>query len=37
MSAARLAVVTPANDYPFSLQNLGAGLPHRVIDGTGHW
>jgi pimeloyl-ACP methyl ester carboxylesterase len=32
-----LAVVTPANDYPFSLHRLGPGLPHRVIEGTGHW
>lgn len=32
-----LAVVTPANDYPFSLHRLGAGLPHRVVEGTGHW
>lgn len=32
-----LAVVTPANDYPFSLHRLGTGLPHRVIEGTGHW
>jgi len=32
-----LAVVTPTNDYPFSLHNLGAGLPRRVIEGTGHW
>jgi pimeloyl-ACP methyl ester carboxylesterase len=32
-----LAVVTPANDFPYSLHKLGAGLPHRVIAGTGHW
>jgi pimeloyl-ACP methyl ester carboxylesterase len=32
-----LAVVTPANDYPFSLHRLGPGLPHRVVEGTGHW
>lgn len=32
-----LAVVTPQNDYPFSLHRLGAGLPHRVVEGTGHW
>ena len=32
-----LAVVTPSNDAPFSLHRLGAGLPHRVIAGTGHW
>jgi pimeloyl-ACP methyl ester carboxylesterase len=31
-----LAVVTPANDAPFSLHRVG-NLPHRVIDGTGHW
>lgn len=32
-----LAVVTPSNDYPYSLHRLGAGLPHRVVTGTGHW
>jgi pimeloyl-ACP methyl ester carboxylesterase len=31
-----LAVVTPANDAPFSLHQVGK-LPHRVIEGTGHW
>jgi pimeloyl-ACP methyl ester carboxylesterase len=32
-----LAVITPANDFPYSLHKLGSGLPHRVIAGTGHW
>jgi len=32
-----LAVVTPANDYPYSMHRLGAGLPHLVVEGTGHW
>lgn len=32
-----LAVVTPANDFAYSMHRLGAGLPHRVIAGTGHW
>lgn len=32
-----LAVITPANDFPYSMHRLGAGLPHRVISGTGHW
>lgn len=32
-----LAVITPANDFPYSLHRLGSGLPHRVISGTGHW
>jgi pimeloyl-ACP methyl ester carboxylesterase len=32
-----LAVVTPANDFPYSMHRLGSGLPHRVVDGTGHW
>jgi len=31
-----LAVVTPANDAAFSLHRVGR-LPHRVIEGTGHW
>ncbi|HUF36556.1 MAG TPA: hypothetical protein VMN37_11440 [Gemmatimonadales bacterium] len=29
--------MTPANDYPFSLHNLGRGMPHQVVEGTGHW
>jgi pimeloyl-ACP methyl ester carboxylesterase len=32
-----LAVITPANDYPYSMHRVGRGLPHRVITGTGHW
>jgi len=32
-----LAVITPANDFPYSMHRLGPGLPHRVIAGTGHW
>lgn len=32
-----LAVITPANDFSYSMHRLGAGLPHRVIAGTGHW
>ena len=31
------AVVTPANDQPFSLHRIGRGFPHRIIEGTGHW
>jgi pimeloyl-ACP methyl ester carboxylesterase len=32
-----LVVVTPSNDFPFSIQRLKDGPPHRVIEGTGHW
>jgi pimeloyl-ACP methyl ester carboxylesterase len=32
-----LAIVTPSNDFPFSLHRLTGGPPHRVIEGTGHW
>jgi pimeloyl-ACP methyl ester carboxylesterase len=32
-----LAVITPSNDFPFSLHRLKGGPPHRVIEGTGHW
>ena len=32
-----LAIVTPANDFPYSMHRLGSGLPQRVIEGTGHW
>lgn len=31
------AVVTPSNDLPYSMHRVGAGFPHRVITGTGHW
>ena len=37
LRAPTLAVVTPANDYAYSMHKLGSGLPHRVIEGTGHW
>ena len=36
-SGPSLAVVTPTNDYPFSLHRLGRGMPHEVVEGTGHW
>ena len=32
-----LAVITPANDFAYSMHRVGTGLPHRVIEGTGHW
>jgi len=32
-----MSIVTPQNDQPFSLHRLGAGFPHKVISGTGHW
>jgi pimeloyl-ACP methyl ester carboxylesterase len=32
-----LAVITPSNNYPFSMHRVGAGMPHRVVEGTGHW
>jgi pimeloyl-ACP methyl ester carboxylesterase len=32
-----LAVVTPANDEAYSMHRVGAGFPHHVITGTGHW
>jgi pimeloyl-ACP methyl ester carboxylesterase len=32
-----LAVVTPENNRPFSLQNAVPGLPSRVVEGTSHW
>jgi pimeloyl-ACP methyl ester carboxylesterase len=33
----KLAVVTPANDMPYSLHNLVLDLPHVVVTGTSHW
>jgi pimeloyl-ACP methyl ester carboxylesterase len=32
-----LSVVTPMNDEPFSLHNLGTSLPHATFARTGHW
>jgi pimeloyl-ACP methyl ester carboxylesterase len=37
LRAPTLAVITPANDFPYSMHKLPPGLPHRVIEGTGHW
>ena len=31
------SVITPANDAPFGLHNLGADLPYVILEGTGHW
>lgn len=33
----RLSLVTPSNDTPGSLHSLDPTLPHRVVEGTGHW
>lgn len=33
----KLTVITALNDTPASLQNLVPDLPHRKIEGTGHW
>jgi pimeloyl-ACP methyl ester carboxylesterase len=33
----KLAIVTPANDQPFSLHRQGKGFPHRMVQGSGHW
>ena len=33
----KLSVITPVNDAPFGLHNLGANLPHTTFTGTGHW
>jgi len=33
----KFSLVTPNNDAPFSLHNLGEDLPHEVFPGTGHW
>jgi pimeloyl-ACP methyl ester carboxylesterase len=32
-----LSVITPVNDAPFGLHNLGADLPHLAFTGSGHW
>jgi pimeloyl-ACP methyl ester carboxylesterase len=37
LRAPTLAVITPANDFPYSMHKLPPGLPSRVIEGTGHW
>jgi pimeloyl-ACP methyl ester carboxylesterase len=33
----RLSVITPLNEVPFALHNLGPDLPHKLIEGTSHW
>ncbi|MCP5099837.1 MAG: alpha/beta hydrolase [Chloroflexi bacterium] len=33
----KLSLITPANDVPIGLHNLIADLPHKLIEGTGHW
>lgn len=33
----KLSAVTPANDAPFGLHNLGADLPYRTFEGASHW
>jgi pimeloyl-ACP methyl ester carboxylesterase len=33
----KLSVVTPLNEFPFSLHRLDPDLPHKVFPGTGHW
>ena len=33
----KLAIVTPANDMPYSLHHLLPDLPYTVMTGTGHW
>jgi pimeloyl-ACP methyl ester carboxylesterase len=37
LRAPTLAVITPPNDFPYSMHKVPPGLPHRVIEGTGHW
>jgi esterase len=34
---ARLSLVTPPNDNPAGYYRLDVSLPHRVVEGTGHW
>jgi pimeloyl-ACP methyl ester carboxylesterase len=33
----KFSLVTPDNDSPYSLHNLGEDLPHEFFPGTGHW
>lgn len=33
----RMAVVTPQNTLPHSLQNVVSNLPTKVVEGTSHW
>ena len=37
LSGLVLSVVTPLNDGPFGLHNLGEDLLHEIFAGTGHW
>jgi pimeloyl-ACP methyl ester carboxylesterase len=33
----KFAVITPHNNFPFSLQNVDPAIRHVVVEGTGHW
>lgn len=33
----KLSIITPVNETPFSLHRLVSDLPHKLIEGTGHW
>lgn len=33
----RLSLVTPPNDQPAAYHRLEPSLPHRIVEGTGHW
>lgn len=33
----KLSIIADGNDEPFSLHNVGEGIPHHLIEGTSHW
>ena len=33
----KLSIVTPLNEFPFSLHRVDPDLPYTVFPGTGHW
>jgi pimeloyl-ACP methyl ester carboxylesterase len=33
----RLSLISAANEIPSALHALGPDLPHRKVDGVGHW
>ena len=33
----KLSIVTPLNEFPFSLHRVDPDLPYKIFPGTGHW
>ena len=33
----KLSIIADGNDKPYSIHNVGEGMPHHLIEGTSHW